>query len=64
MISNIFFCLLIFHVYAADKKGKKWLQFLKLKLPNFFFCPVPRDGSTASSGFNLPNVRKEEGGAG
>ena len=54
---NIFFCLVFFHLLAADKKRKKWLQFLKLTLPNFFFYPVPRDGSTVFIGGKNTNGR-------
>ena len=37
VISTFFPVYFFSHVFAAYKKGEKWLQFLKLKLPNFIF---------------------------
>ena len=54
-----FFLFSFFHAFAADKKRKKMAAISQAWAPNFFFYPVPRDGSTASSGFNLPTVRWE-----
>ena len=39
------------------EKRKKMVAIFQAWAPDFFFYPVPRDGSTASSGFNLPTVR-------